>query len=98
MSGTAPRSDLYLALFSHLFCLAVGAAAGGLAVWVIATRQLFTLDGLALVMTSGGIATFFMAHTGWAVYTGELRQLLSSLRGKPEAAAAETSGTPEESK
>lgn len=90
ISGAAPKSDLYLALLTHFFSLTVGAAAAGVTVWVIATHQLFTLDGLALVAASGGIATFFVAHTAWAVYTGELRELLANLSSKPEASADAT--------
>ena len=100
MSRTSPKSDLYLALFTHVFSLTVGLAAAAVTVWVIATHQLFTLDGLALVAVSGGIATFFMANTAWAVYTGELRDMLGQLRTRPDTPAedAAASGTSDEKK
>jgi hypothetical protein len=98
MSGAQPKSDLYLVLFTHLFSLVVGLAAAGVTLWVIATHQLLTLDGLALVATSCGIATFFLGHTAWAVHTGEIRELLANLRGKPDQAPPEGASAPHDGK
>jgi hypothetical protein len=89
MSETSPKSDLLLAILTHLFCLLMGLAAVGVCGWVVATRQLFTLDGLVLVAVSGAIATFFVGNTAWAAYTGELRGLLALMRSKSEAPAPE---------
>ena len=87
MGGASQKSDLLLSILTHLFCLLVGLVALGVCAWVVATGQLFTLDGLGLVAISLGVATFFAAHTAWAIYTGELRELLGQLRSKPNAAA-----------
>jgi hypothetical protein len=89
MGETSQKSDLLLAILTHLFSLLVGLAAVGVCAWVVATGQLFTLDGLLLVAVSGAIATFFVGNTAWAVYTGELRELLAQMRSKSEAAAPE---------
>jgi hypothetical protein len=89
MGETSQKSDRLLAMLTHLFCLLVGLAAVGVCAWVVATRQLFTLDGLVLVAVSGAIATFFVGNTAWAAYTGELRELLVQMRSKPEAAGPE---------
>ena len=89
MGATSQKSDLLLAILTHLFCLLVGLAAVGVCASVVATGQLFTLDGLVLVAVSGAIATFFVGNTAWAAYTGELRELLAHLRSKSEAPAPE---------
>ncbi len=89
MGATSQKSDLLLVILTHLFCLLVGLAAVGVCAWVVATGQLFTLDGLVLVAVSGAIATFFVGNTAWAAYTGELRELLAQMRSKPEAAVPE---------
>jgi hypothetical protein len=89
MGETSQRSDLLLAMLTHLFCLLVGLAALGTCAWVVATGQLFTLDGLSLIAVSGALATFFVGNTAWAVYTGEIRELLAQMRSKPGVAAPE---------
>lgn len=86
MSETSQKADRLLAILTHLFCLLVGLAAVGVCAWVVATGQLFTLDGLLLIAVSGAIATFFAGNTAWAIYTGELRELLAQMRSKSEAA------------
>jgi hypothetical protein len=67
----------------------VGLAALGTCAWVVATGQLFTLDGLSLIAVSGALATFFVGNTAWAVYTGEIHELLAQMRSKPGVAAPE---------
>jgi len=89
MGESSQKSDHLMAVLTHLFCLLVGLAAMGVCAWVVATGQLFTLDGLALVAISLGVATFFAANTAWAIYSAELRELLAQLRSKPEASAPE---------
>ena len=89
MGEASQKSDHLLAILAHLFCLWVGLAAMSVCAWVVATGQLFTLDGLGLVAISLAVATFFAAHTAWAIYKGELRELIAQLRSKPEAAATE---------
>ncbi len=73
-----------MAILTHLFCLLVAAGAAGVSAWVVVAGQLFTLDGLALVLVSLSIAAFFVGNTAWAVYTGEIRELLGRLRSKPQ--------------
>ncbi|MBI4165309.1 MAG: hypothetical protein HY508_06190 [Acidobacteria bacterium] len=86
--GEAPqKSDLLLSILIHLFSLLIGLVALGVCAWVVATGQLFTLDGLDLIAISLGVAIFFVAQTAWAVYTGEFRELLEKLRSKSEASA-----------
>lgn len=89
MSEASQKADRLLAILTHLFCLLVGLATLMICAWVVATGQLFTLDGLLLVAVSGTLATFFVGNTAWAIYTGELRELLAQMRSKPEAAAPE---------
>ena len=85
------KAEDLMAILAHMFCLLVAAAAAGVSAWVVVTGQLFTLDGLALVLVSLSIAAFFVGHTAWAVYTGELRELLGRMRSKPQEP---TSGSP----
>lgn len=93
MGEASQKSDLFLAILTHAFCLLIGLAALGVTAWVVATGQLLTLDGLGLVFASMAAASFFAAHTAWAAYTGELRELLSQLRSQSEAPAAESEPT-----
>jgi predicted membrane chloride channel (bestrophin family) len=76
------------AILIHVFCLLVGLGALAVCAWVAATGQLFTLDGLLMVAVSLSIAAFFVGNTAWAVYTGEIPELLRQLRAKPEATAS----------
>ena len=95
MGESSQKSDHLLTILTHLFSLLVGLVALGVCAWVVATGQFFTLDGLELVAISLGVATFFAAHTAWAIYTGELRELLGQLRSKREVADASHSNPPE---
>lgn len=65
------------------FCLFVGLIALGVCVYVAAAGLLFTLDGLLLIIISFTIGGIFMLNVAWSAYAGELRALLSELRGKP---------------
>jgi len=76
-----PRTMLQ-AILVHVFCVLVAIAALAVCAWVGTTGQLFTLDGLALVAISLTIAAFFAGNTAWALYTGEIRDLLRQLRNK----------------
>jgi len=78
------KAEDLMAIMVHLFCLLVGIGAAGACAWVVATGQLFTLDGLALVLGSLSVAAFFVGNTAWAAYTGELGELVGRLRGKSE--------------
>ena len=89
MGEASQKSDLVLTILTHAFCLLIGLAALGVTAWVVATGQLLTLDGLGPVFASMAAASFFAAHTAWAVYTGELRELLSQSRRKSDVPAAE---------
>ncbi len=64
------------------FCLFMGLASLAACVWVALTGQLFTLDGLLLVAISLTIGGFFMGNFAWSVYTGEVRDILNSLRSR----------------
>lgn len=85
MGEASQKSDLVLTILTHAFCLLIGLAALGVTAWVVATGQLLTLDGLGLVFASMAAASFFAAHTAWAVYAGELRELLGQLWARPKA-------------
>ena len=89
MGEASQKPDLLLAILTHVFCLLIGLAALGVTAWVIAMGQLLTIDGLGLVFASLAAASFFVAHTAWAVYTGELRDLLRQARPKSAAPSAE---------
>ncbi len=69
-----------------VFCLFVGLIAGAVCLYLIVSRQAFTLDGLALFLISLTIGGIFMLNVGWSVYTGELKQILEPIRKKPAAA------------
>jgi len=77
MDDAAHKPDLLLTIVSHVFSLTVAGAALGAAFWVVSTKQLFTIDGLGLVLITGAIATFFVANSAWAVYQGEVQALFA---------------------
>ena len=62
------------------FCLFMGLVSLAACIWVALTGQLFTLDGLLLVAISLSIGGLFMGNFAWSVYTGEVREILNSLR------------------
>ena len=62
------------------FCLFMGLVSLAVCIWVVVSGQLFTLDGLLLVAISLTIGGFFMGNFAWSVYTGEVRDILNSLR------------------
>ena len=62
------------------FCLLMGLVSLAVCVWVALGGQLFSLDGLLLVAISLSIGGFFMGNFAWSVFTGEVREILISLR------------------
>ena len=96
MGDASSKQDVFLAILAHVFCLLIGAAAMGATARVIVTGQLLTIDGLGLVLTSMGIASFFIAHTAWAAYKGELKELFVQMRAKPELSTDDTDDFPPE--
>ena len=93
MGEASQKSDLLLAILTHIFCLLIGATAVGVTAWVVVTGQLFTIDGLGLVFVALVSASFFVAHTAWAAYSGELRDLVRGLQPKSEVPPAEPEST-----
>jgi hypothetical protein len=75
----APGAGLQTILL-HAFCLLVGFMALPICAWVVATGQLFTLDGLLMVAISLTVAAIFVGNTAWAVYNGEMSELFQNLR------------------
>ena len=63
-----------------LFCLLVGLASVGVVLWLAVSGALLTLDGLAFALISLTVGGFFAFNIGWSLYSGELRELLGSLR------------------
>lgn len=68
------------------FCLFMGLVSLATCVWVALTGQLFTLDGLLLVAISLSIGGLFLGNLAWSVYTGEVREILNSLRSPSKKA------------
>jgi len=75
----APALDTVILL---AFCCLVGLASLAIFIWVITTRELFTLDNLSLVLIDLTLGAMFMANVAWSVHTGEVRQILGFYRGK----------------
>ena len=73
---------LLQSILVYAFCLLVGLVAAGVCGWVVATGQLFTIDGLTTIAVSLAIAAFFVGDLAWAVYTGEVGDLLRKLRDR----------------
>ena len=68
----------------YAFCLFVGLVAVAVCIWVFATGQLVTMDGLMTIAVSLAIGAFFVGDLAWAVYTGEVAELLRKLRDRSE--------------
>lgn len=64
------------------FCLVAGLVSMGVGIYLLATGQIFTLDGIALAMISVTIGALFLLNVGWSVYTGELRRIIDAARQK----------------
>jgi len=64
------------------FCCLVSLMSFAIFIWVIATRELFTLDNLSLVLIDLTLGAMFMANVAWSVHTGEVRQILDFYRKK----------------
>jgi len=64
----------------HAFCLLVGFMALPICAWVVATGQLFTLDGLLMVAISLTVGGIFVGNTAWAIRNGEMSELFQNLR------------------
>lgn len=62
------------------FCLFMGLLSLAACVWVVASGQLLTIDGLLLISVSLTLGAFFMFNLGWSVHTGEFREALNYLR------------------
>lgn len=75
-------------------CLLVGLIALGICAWVAVSGRLFTMDGLLMVAISLAAATFFVGNFAWSLRTGEVREILSQLRGpkKQPGAASDSAG------
>ena len=63
-----------------LFCLLVGVLSLAICVWVAATGQLLTMDGLLTIAISLAVGAVFMANIAWSFHSGELKAILRQLR------------------
>jgi hypothetical protein len=61
-------------------CLLIGLAAVAVIVWEVATGRIANLDGITLALISLTLGAFFMFDLYWSYHTGELEELLKSLR------------------
>jgi hypothetical protein len=61
-------------------CLLIGLACFGVVVWLALSGRIVNLDGLSLALMSLAIGVFFLFNVAWSYRTGELRQLLDSVR------------------
>lgn len=80
------------------FCLFVGLLALVVCGWVVASGQLFALDGLLLTLVSLSIGGIFMANFAWSVHTGEFQQVLDYIRKRPGKTAAPAEPSREDQK
>lgn len=65
------------------FCLIIGLIALAVCAYLAVSGQLFTLDGLLLLIICLTIGGIFVLNVVWSVYTGELKKVLEHLRKKP---------------
>jgi hypothetical protein len=75
----APMLDTVILL---AFCCLLSLLSLAVFIWVIATRELFTLDNLSLVLIDLTVGAMFMANIAWSAHTGEVRQILDFYRKK----------------
>lgn len=61
-------------------CLLLGLLSLAVVIWVVATGRIAYLDGIALALIGLTLAVFFIFNLAWSFYTGELQELLKSLR------------------
>jgi ascorbate-specific PTS system EIIC-type component UlaA len=75
-------------------CLFIGLIALAVCAWVAVSGRLFTMDGLLMVAISLAAATFFVGNFAWSLHTGEVREILSQLRGatKESGTASDSAG------
>jgi len=74
------------------FCLIIGLIALAVCAYLAVSGQLFTLDGLLLLIICLTIGGIFVLNVVWSVYTGELKKVLEHLRKKP--ASSEPTSSP----
>jgi nitrogen fixation-related uncharacterized protein len=67
-----------------LFCVLVGLVSLGAVVWVVASGQLFQLDGLMLTAICLTLGVIFLGNFAWSVRNGEFQRALNHLFKKPE--------------
>lgn len=68
------------------FCLLMGLVALVACVWVAATGQLLTMDGLLIVAISLTLGGAFMAMVVYSWKTGEISAILNEWRSQRKAA------------
>lgn len=80
-----------------VFCCLVGLISFGVFIWLVTTRNLFTLDNLSLALIDLTLGAIFMANLAWSLHKGEVRQILDFYRKKSggRRAPAETPESPE---
>ncbi len=59
------------------FCLLVGLISLLVFLWIVFTRNLFTIDNICLVLIDLTIGAIFMANVAWSWHTGEFREVLN---------------------
>jgi uncharacterized membrane protein YqjE len=79
------KSTMLQSALLLLFCLLVGVLSLAVCVWVAATGQLLTMDGLLTIAISLAVGAVFMANVAWSFHTGELKAILNQLRKRRAA-------------
>jgi hypothetical protein len=79
------KSTMLQSALLLLFCLLVGVLSLAICVWVAATGQLLTMDGLLTIAISLAVGAVFMANVAWSFHTGELKAILNQFRKRRAA-------------
>ena len=88
------RSSTFEILLLFSFCILVAVIALAVSVYLAVSGQLFTLDGLVLLLIALTIGGVFVLNIVWSVRRGEMRQLLNQVRENrvPDESSAISSG------
>jgi hypothetical protein len=61
-------------------CVLVALSSVLVVIWLAISGSLLSVDGISFALISLTIGGFFAFNIGWSLYSGELRELLGSLR------------------
>jgi hypothetical protein len=84
MDYTSERTSMLETIILLAFCGLMGLASLAVFLWLLVSKAIFTMDGLAFALISLTIGGFFMFNVAWSLRTGELRALLNQM-GKKKA-------------